>query len=108
MLTEKELEQIREEAERIYPLPYPELTSNGEGVNPSWNYYDNKNIQAGCKREAHIAAVTAERERAKLLLDAFNEIERIHYLYHKSEGNNPASNHLRNIAFEAMIKYNKK
>lgn len=62
-LTETEIKKIREEAERLYPDPPP--YKNTRCVSLEKNAKD--------QREVHIAAVTKERERAKVLAIDFSK-----------------------------------
>lgn len=68
LLTETEQKQIREEAERLYPIKKhkPEDFANGK-----YNPLDN--AIAVLMQQAHETAVTAEREKAKVLLDALRK-----------------------------------
>lgn len=90
-LTPSELAQIEHEAK-----PDRHYDSGVEGYN-----------------EGYIAAAVPltlllkqERERSGKLLEALNEIKKFHGLYHKANGNNPAANHLNNIATEVLNQYN--
>lgn len=58
-LTKEEISKIRQEAEALYP----NQRSNGNDI-----YHAND--MADAKQEAHTAAVTAERERTKGLVEA--------------------------------------
>lgn len=65
-LTEQELNQIRAEAERLYPALKVE-----EGFE---NYCKTQNRIVSYQKQAHIATATLYQERAKGLLEALEQI----------------------------------
>jgi hypothetical protein len=62
-LSESELKDIREEAERLYPYRF------FTGINGTWPDHTHNAIM-GEKRQAYIFALTSEREKSKVLVDA--------------------------------------
>jgi hypothetical protein len=91
---------------------YALLFEDAERRNKEWSELFAPLLEYGQSKEANIpleASITAViLERAKVceqMAKAMEEIDRIHQKYHDLDGNNPAANHLRNIAYEALVKY---
>lgn len=86
-LSKEVLEKIHEEADKYaFVVPY-------DGSNKFYN---------DDKLYAYIAGATAWATRCAQMAEALKEISKVHGQYHKLNGDNPAANHLRNIAIEAL------
>lgn len=75
-------ERIKADADKLYPLF----------------------LQADTKA-GYIAGATAIAERAQ---SALVEIEKVHKMYHDLKGDNPAANHILNIAREYLQQWNER
>lgn len=85
----------------------------GKIIDKANNYEWEDNPEA--VRSAYIDGATDYAEllveaqgRIKTLESALSEISKVHGQYNKMNGDNPAANHLRNIAIEALYADNKK
>lgn len=105
-LTESELQQIRDEAEKVYPI---------DGLMPP-EVQESRML----KRVGYIAALTSEREKTKQLIDALEKIANpIKYIRQEAEKEGGAlngvmaiqisndANYLKGIAQAALTNYQK-
>jgi len=100
-LSESELNEIREEAQSIYQYKF------FTGVGGQWPDYTYNSIMEE-KRKAYIAALTSERLKSKVLVEALEKINEAPNPYNQSESDTWISV-ARNICYEALDSYmNKK